>query len=638
MVVILPDGSRKEAREGESWLDFISREIGHGLAKSALAVKIDGVLKDLSAPVSGGTLVVLTASSPEGLEILRHSASHIMADAVTQLFPGTKVAIGPAVENGFYYDFDTEHRFTAEDFEKIEAKMNEIIEARLPFTRSEVTADEAIKMFRERNETYKVEIIQDIASPVVSLYTHGSFTDLCRGPHVPHTGIIKAFKLISVAGAYWRGDARNKMLQRIYGTAFPDKKSLDAYLHMLEEARERDHRKVGPELDLFTMTEEIGPGLALWTPNGAIIRTIIENFWRSEHYRNGYYLIYTPHIGRGRLWETSGHLGFYKGNMYSPMDIDGEDYYVKPMNCPFHVQMYRRRKWSYREFPIRWAELGTVYRYELSGVLNGLKRVRGFTQDDAHIFCRLDQLEEEIRRVIEFSLSILRAFDFEQFKVLLSTRPARGFVGEIPVWDKAERILDTVLKASGHPYQVNQGEGAFYGPKIDIVVTDTIGREWQLSTIQVDFNLPERFDLSYVGADNAEHRPIMIHRALMGSLERFFGLLIEHYKGAFPVWLAPIQAVVVPVTDRHIEVSEKLESLLKSVYIRVLVDRRSETTSYKVRDWAMMRVPYIIVLGDREASLETIVVRTRDGKQQTMLTESFIKHITLENKEGRYFR
>ncbi len=638
MDIILPDGTRKKAREGESWLEFISREIGQGLARNAVAVKINDTLRDVGAPVSEGTLVVITPASPEGLEIIRHSASHIMADAVTQLFPGTKVTIGPAIENGFYYDFDTEHRFSAEDLEKIEAKMTEIVKEKLPFTRREMPASEARKVFGDQGETYKVEIIDDLGAPIVSLYSHGSFTDLCRGPHVPHTGFVKAFKLLSVAGAYWRGDSKNKMLQRIYGTAFADKKHLDEHLRMLEEARERDHRKIGPELDLFTMSEDIGAGLVLWTPRGGIVRTIMENFWRSEHYRNGYELIYTPHIGRAHLWEMSGHLDFYKESMYAPMDIDGEDYYVKPMNCPFHVQMYLRRKWSYREFPIRWAELGTVYRYELSGVLNGLKRVRGFTQDDAHLFCRLDQLDAEVRRVLDFSLSILRAYDFEHFKVYLSTRPERKLVGDILVWDKAEASLDAVLKGTGLPYQINPGDGAFYGPKIDISVTDAIGREWQLSTIQVDFNLPERFDLTYVGADNAEHRPIMIHRALMGSLERFFGVLVEHYKGAFPVWLAPVQVVLVPVTDRHIEVAEKLESKMKSLYVRVLVDRRSETTSYKVRDWALQRVPYIIVVGDREAAMETVVVRMRDSSQKETRLDEFLAQIDRENKGGRYFR
>ncbi|HOW51731.1 MAG TPA: threonine--tRNA ligase [bacterium] len=637
MFVILPDGSQKEAKPGESWRDFIAREIGQGLAKNALAVKIGDAMKDVASPVEEGNLVVVTSSSPEGLDIIRHSASHIMADAVTQLFPGTKVTIGPAIDTGFYYDFDSDHRFTADDLEKIEAKMAEIIKAKQPFARREVTADEAIKMFRDLGENYKVEIIQDLGAQVVSLYTHGKFTDLCRGPHLPDTGLVKAHKILSVAGAYWRGDSKNKMLQRIYGTAFSDKKQLDEHLKLIEEARERDHRKIGPELDLYTMTDEIGMGLALWTPKGGIVRTVIENFWRREHYRHGYQLIYTPHIGRSHLWETSGHLDFYKEGMYSPMDIDGENYYVKPMNCPFHVQVYKRKKWSYREFPVRWAELGTVYRYELSGALNGLKRVRGFTQDDAHLFCRIDQLDDEISRVLDFSLHILRAYDFEQFKVYLSTRPEKKLVGDIAVWDKAEAALEAALKRSGLPYQINPGDGAFYGPKIDIAVTDAIGREWQLSTIQVDFNLPERFDLSYTGADGAEHRPIMLHRALMGSLERFFGVLIEHFKGAFPVWLAPTQVVLVPVTDRHHEIAEKLENRLKASNIRVLVDRRNEKTGYKVREWVVEKTPYIIVVGDKEESLETVSVRIRNGEQVEMRLDAFVEQVNHENRGGQYF-
>lgn len=637
MIIILPDGSRKEAKAGENWRDFIAREIGQGLAKNALAVRINDVMKDVASPVEEGSLVVVTSSSAEGLELIRHSASHIMADAVTQLFPGTKVTIGPAIEFGFYYDFDSDHRFTAEDLEKIEAKMAEIIKEKLPFARRVVTADEAIALFRGMGENYKIEIIRDLGAQVVSLYTHGKFTDLCRGPHLPDTGFVKAHKILSVAGAYWRGDSRNKMLQRIYGTAFADRKQLDEYLKQVEEARERDHRKLGPELDLYTMTDEIGMGLALWTPKGGVIRTIVENFWRKEHYRNGYEIVYTPHIGRSHLWETSGHLDFYKDGMYSPMDIDGENYYVKPMNCPFHIEIYKRKKWSYREFPIRWAELGTVYRYELSGALNGLKRVRGFTQDDAHLFCRLDQLDDEISRVLDFSLHILRAYDFEKFKVYLSTRPEKKLVGDLSVWDKAEAALEAALKRSGLPYQINPGDGAFYGPKIDIAVTDAIGREWQLSTIQVDFNLPERFDLTYVGSDGAEHRPIMLHRALMGSLERFFGVLIEHYKGAFPVWLAPTQVVLVPVTDRHHEIAEKLENRLKASNIRVLVDRRNEKTGYKVREWVVEKTPYIIVVGDKEASLETVSVRIRNGEQVEMRLDAFVEQVDRENRGGQYF-
>lgn len=634
--IILPDGSRKQSTEGQNWIEFIGKEIGQGLAKNALAVSINGVMKDVSTPVESGSMKVITSKNPEGIEIIRHSTSHIMADAVTSLFPGTKVTIGPSIDSGFYYDFDSEHRFTNEDLMAIEEKMRETIKAKLPFIRKVVSKEDAIKLFSGLGETYKVEIINDLGDEPVSLYTHGAFTDLCRGPHMPDTGFVKAFKLLSVAGAYWRGDEKNKMLQRIYGTAFEDKAALDGYLKMMEEARERDHRKLGAELDLFVLNETVGPGLAHWTPKGSIIRTIIENFWRKEHYKNGYELVYTPHIGRSILWETSGHLGFYKDGMYSPMDIDGENYFVKPMNCPFHVQIYKRKKWSYRELPIRWAELGTVYRYEKSGVLNGLKRVRGFTQDDAHLFCRIDQLDDEIMQLIDFSLHILRSYDFEKFNVYLSTRPEK-YVGDIEVWNKAEKALEDSLKKSGLPYAINEGDGAFYGPKIDICVTDAIGRQWQLSTIQVDFNLPERFDLTYTATDNSEQRPIMLHRALMGSLERFFGVLIEHFKGAFPVWLAPTQVVIIPVADRHQEISEKLENMLKNSNIRVHIDRRSEKTGYKVRECVMQKIPYIIVLGDNETELKTISVRTRDGEQAAYDIQAFIDKINNENKGGLYF-
>ncbi|HNW16620.1 MAG TPA: threonine--tRNA ligase, partial [bacterium] len=507
--VTLPDGRIVSSEKAENWLEFIKREIGAGLAKAAVAVSVNGKTVDVTSNVETGGMTVITTKSPEGLEIIRHSTSHVMADAVQKLFPGTKVTIGPAIDNGFYYDFDSPHRFSQEDFEAIEMKMADIIKAKHPFVRKEVSKEEAIELFTNMGENYKVEIIHDLNEPVVSLYFSGDFVDLCRGPHVPDTGFIKAYKLMSVAGAYWRGDEKNAMLQRLYATGFATKEALEAHIKMLEEAKERDHRKLGADLDLFDFSENVGAGLVLWTPNGGVVRTVVENFWRKQHVRNGYELVFTPHIGRSHLWETSGHLGFYKESMYSPMDIDGEDYYVKPMNCPFHVMLYKRKKWSYREFPFRWAELGTVYRYEKSGTLNGLKRVRGFTQDDAHLFCRLDQLEDEIKRVLDFSLFMLRSFEFNEFKLFLSTRPQK-YVGQIEVWDKAEEALRNTLEKSGLSWETNEGDGAFYGPKIDINVTDSIGRLWQLTTIQVDFNLPERFDISYTGDDGAEHRPIMV--------------------------------------------------------------------------------------------------------------------------------
>ena len=493
--VILPDGKSIEVLKKINWLEFIKENIGEGLARNALAVSIEDKLVDVSTEVISGNMKVITSRSEEGLDLVRHSAAHIMADAVTQLFPETKVTIGPSIEHGFYYDFDSPHRFSIDDFQAIESKMKEIIKAKLPFVREDVSSKDATELFTKMGENYKVELIEDLGEQSVSLYKHGNFVDLCRGPHLPHTGFVKAFKLLSVAGAYWRGDEKRQMLQRVYATAFHSKDDLKAHLKMLEEAKERDHRKLGKELDLFEFSEAVGSGLALWTPNGGIIRTVIENFWRKQHTRNGYQIVYTPHIGKGTLWETSGHLNFYKDSIYNPMDIDGEDYYVKPMNCPFHVMIYKRKKWSYREFPFRWAELGTVYRYEKSGTLNGLKRVRGFTQDDAHLFCRLDQLETELKRTLDFSLFMLRSFDFSNFKLYLSTRPEK-YVGKIEIWDKAEEALKKTLEASGLEWELQEGDGAFYGPKIDINVTDSIGRDWQLSTVQVDFNLPEKFDLN----------------------------------------------------------------------------------------------------------------------------------------------
>ncbi len=635
--ITLPDGKHIDSNLNESWLDFIKREIGAGLAKSAVAVSINDRLVDVSEPVQSGEMKVVTLKSPEGLNIVRHSAAHIMADAVTQIFPDTKVTIGPSIETGFYYDFDSPHRFSESDFETIEKKMAEIIKANIPFKRKVVSKEEAIELFSKMGETYKIELIEEINEPTVSLYFHGDFVDLCRGPHLPDTGFVKTFKLLSVAGAYWRGDEKNKMLQRLYATAFNSKNDLEQYLKMVEEAKERDHRKLGKELDLFEFSEDIGQGLVLWTPNGGIVRTVIENFWKKEHYRNGYELIYTPHIGRSKLWETSGHLDFYKEGMYSPMDIDGEDYYAKPMNCPFHIVLYKRKKWSYREFPFRWAELGTVYRYEKSGTLNGLKRVRGFTQDDAHLFCTMEQLEQEITRVLNFSIYMLKSFDFSSYKLYLSTRPESDFVGEVSVWDKAEEALEATLKKSGLEWELNKGDGAFYGPKIDILVTDSIGREWQLSTIQVDFNLPERFDLSYIGEDGQEHRPIMIHRALLGSIERFFGVLIEHFKGAFPVWLAPVQVALLTVADRHVETAQKLEKKFLKKGIRVKIDDRNEKIGYKIREWSMEKVPYILVLGDAEASLDKIPVRERGGKQISFEVDEFIEKINNENSGGVYF-
>jgi len=548
--------------------------------------------------------------SENELETLRHSTAHIMAQAVKELYPETKITIGPSIKDGFYYDFDRDTPFAVEDLEKIEKKMNEIIKSNLSFERMEVSKDEARKIFKA--EGYKIELINEIPDEKVSIYKQGNFIDLCRGPHLPSTGKVKSFKLLSVAGSYWRGSEKNKMLQRIYGTSFFTKDELEKYLNKLEEAKKRDHRKLGKELDLFSMDDEVGAGLVNWHPKGALIRYLIENFWREEHYKNGYQIVYSPHIARVNLWHTSGHMDFYKENMYSPMDIEGMPYIVKPMNCPFHIKIYKSKLKSYRELPIRWAELGTVYRYERSGVLHGLLRVRGFTQDDAHIFCRLDQLSDEIERVLNFTLYMLRSFGFKDFDVYLSTRP-EGYVGTLSNWEKATDALKGALDKAGLKFEIDPGAGVFYGPKIDVKIKDSLERTWQCSTIQVDFNLPERFDVKYIGEDGSAHQPIMIHRALLGSLERFFGCLIEHYAGAFPLWLAPVQAKVMTITDKQNDyASEVLNQLLNSG-IRGEADLRNEKVGFKIREAQLEKTPYMLIAGNKEVESKTISVRKRDG-------------------------
>ncbi|MCX7911703.1 MAG: threonine--tRNA ligase [Dehalococcoidales bacterium] len=559
---------------------------------------------------------------------MRHSAAHVLAQAVLSLFPDAKFAIGPAVEDGFYYDFDLPRTLSPEDLPVIEAKMKEIIGADLPFERREVTREEAKRLFA--TQPYKLELIDEIPGDKLTVYQQGNFVDLCRGPHVRSTGEIGAFKLTSIAGAYWRGDEHNPMLQRIYGVAFPSQEELDSYLARLEEAKKRDHRRLGRELDLFILPEEIGGGLAIYTPKGGRIRTIIEDFWRREHLANGYEILYTPHIGLSRLWEISGHLDFYRENMYAPIIIDEQHYYIKPMNCPFHILAYKSRLRSYRELPLRWAELGTVYRYERSGVLSGLLRVRGFTQDDAHIFCTPEQMEGEISEVLRFSLYMLRTFGFEKFHVYLSTRPADA-VGEMTRWEDAQRALRRVIEENRLEYSVDEGGGAFYGPKIDIKIEDALGREWQATTIQFDFNLPERFDMVYTGADGKEHRPYMIHRALLGSWERFFGLLIEHYAGAFPTWLAPVQVKLIPVADRHLDYCQKAAAELKKHGIRAEVDDRPERMNAKIRQAQLEKVPYMLVIGDKEVSANTLAVRRRSGEQLPPQTiDSFASKIRQE--------
>ncbi|MCE5324452.1 threonine--tRNA ligase [bacterium] len=545
----------------------------------------------------------------EELSTLRHSTSHVMAHAVKNLFPDAKIAIGPSIEDGFYYDFGVSRAFTPEDLERISEEMAKIIAGKSEFVRKEISRDEALEIFK--NEPYKTELIKELPDgETISIYEENGFVDLCRGPHIANTGEVKAYKLLHAAGAYWRGDERNPMLQRIYGTAFVTQKDLDEYLLKLEEAEKRDHRKLGRELDLFSIQEEAGPGLVFWHPKGALVRKIIEDYWRNEHYANGYELVYTPHIARQDLWKTSGHLDFFTENMFQPMEVEGQPYLIKPMNCPFHLLIYKSTVRSYRELPIRWAELGTVYRYERSGVLHGLMRVRGFTQDDAHIICTRDQLDSETKRVLDFVLMILKRFGFEQFEIYLSTRPEKS-VGEDDVWEQAMDSLKAALDSSGLEYKIDEGGGAFYGPKIDVKIKDAIGRVWQCSTIQVDFNEPERFDITYVGQDNQQHRPIMIHRALFGSLERFMGVLIEHYAGAFPLWLAPVQTVVIPIADRHVEYAEKVASKLKAEGLRVQVDDRNEKTGYKIREAQMQKIPYMLVVGDREAEADAVSVRSR---------------------------
>src|SRR5210317_1181083 len=605
--------------------------------KQTIAVYANDKAIDLDAELDEDCVIVpIKKDSPEGLEILRHSTSHIMAQAVRELFgDDVKIAIGPAIENGFYYDFLRDTPFSPEDFEKIEQKMAEIAGQALPFSHRTISRQEAIEMFRNQGEKYKVELLEEIEDDTVSIYQQGSFVDLCRGPHIPNTSWVKDFKLLRVAGAYWRGDENNDVLQRIYGTAFFDKKALKKHLNDLEEAKKRDHRRLGKDLQLFTINDQIGPGLILWQPKGSQLRRLIEDYWKDEHYRHGYELLYTPHIARQDLWQTSGHLDFYSENMYAPMEIDDVKYQLKPMNCPFHIGVYKSNKRSYREFPIRWAELGTVYRYERAGALHGLLRVRGFTQDDAHIFCRKDQLEEEIFNILELNLLILKRFGFEDYDVYLSTRPEKS-VGSDDIWAKSTEALKQALEKKGLGFEIDPGEGVFYGPKIDIKIKDQLGRSWQCSTIQVDFNLPERFDMTYTGSDNTEHQPIMIHRALMGSLERFVGVLIEHYAGAFPIWFAPVQARILNITDDQAEYGVEVFQQLRKAGVRVEKDLRNEKLNYKIREAQMAKIPYMLIIGEKEKADGTVTVRMRDGKNlPPMSIDEFAEKIEEETRQGR---
>lgn len=606
--ITLPDGSKKQVAAGTTLHD-VAAGIGRRLAKEALVGKVNGKLVDLSTPLeSNADIEIITFDSDEGKEVYWHSTAHLMAQAVKRLYPEAQVTIGPPIDGGFYYDFYF-RPFTPEDLEAIEKKMEELARENFEIECKVMPRDEAAKFFKSIGEEYKVEILNEIpADERITFYSQGEFIDLCRGPHVPSTNYIKTFKLISTAGAYWRGDENNVQLQRIYGTSYPKKSMLEEHLKRLEEAKRRDHRKVGKELGLFSVNQELGSGLILWHPKGALVRHLVENFWREEHLSNGYELLYSPHIARRDLWHTSGHLDFYAENMYAPMTIDETDYQLKPMNCPFHLLIYKNETRSYRDLPIRWAELGTVYRYERSGVLHGLLRVRGFTQDDAHLFCRPDQLDEEIDRVLDFCLYMLRSFGFTDFEVYLSTRPEK-FVGSKANWEIATESLRRGLEKSGLDWQIDPGEGVFYGPKIDIKIKDVLGRAWQCSTIQVDFNEPERFDISYVGSDGEDHRPIMIHRALLGSIERFFGVLIEHYAGAFPLWLAPVQAVVLPITDHQQDYAYEVQRQLKDRGFRVDVDDRNEKVNFKIREAEVQKVPYMLIVGKREVEAGTVSLR-----------------------------
>ncbi|MGQ9700770.1 MAG: threonine--tRNA ligase [Candidatus Bipolaricaulaceae bacterium] len=608
--VMLPSGEVREA-QGVSFLELL----GPG-AKEAAAALLDGKVYDLRETVpETGEARILTTSAPEALEVLRHTAAHILAHAVLRLFPGTKLAIGPAIADGFYYDFRFEKPISHEDLERIDREMRRIVEEDIPLERIWIPRGEAERLLREQGEIYKLELLAEIPGEEISFYRQGEFLDLCRGPHLPSTGLVQHFKLLDVAGAYWRGDPNRDMLTRIYGTAFASAEELEKFLRWREEARRRDHRVLGPSLDLFSVQNEmVGAGLVLWHPKGARVRRLVEDFWVAEHYQAGYQLVYTPHIGRSRLWQISGHLDFYRDSMYAPMDIEGQEFFLKPMNCPFHIAIYKTKTRSYRELPIRYCELGTVYRFERSGVLHGLLRVRGFTQDDAHIICRPDQVEEEIRNVLQFALHILRAFGFREFTAYLSTRPEK-FIGNPEDWDRATEALRKAVEGEGLSYEIRAGEGAFYGPKIDLEIQDSLKRPWQLTTIQFDFNLPERFDMAFVGSDGRAHRPYMIHRALLGSLERFFGILIEHYGGAFPVWLAPVQAVVLPVSEKEIPYAEEVAGKLLAEGIRVEAwTKEGKTLRWLVREAQLQKIPYILVCGAREVAEGKVALRLRTGE------------------------
>jgi threonyl-tRNA synthetase len=628
--VTLPDGHVKDIEAGSP--------VGEVLPGDALCARVNGNLVDLSWPVSEDVSVEpVMASGPEGLHVLRHSAAHVMAQAVCDLYPGAKYAIGPPIEDGFYYDFDLPVQLTPDDLERIEARMREIEKEGQPFRREELSREEALARFQD--QPYKREIIEAAETEEgalgdrFSVYRNDGWADLCLGPHVPSTGRVGAFKLLSLAGAYWRGDERRPQLQRIYGTAWATEDDLEAYLHRMEEAERRDHRKLGRQLDLFSFPDELGAGLAVWHPRGGILRKQLEDYVREVHLRRGYLPVFTPHLARSVLWETSGHLAKYRENMYPPMEAENAEYFVKPMNCPFHVLVYKSRTRSYRDLPMRLSELGTVYRHERAGVLHGLLRIRGFTQDDSHIICRPDQLVDEILEVFDLTLEIHRTFGFEEPEVRLSTKPGLA-IGDEAMWKRATDTLLAALDRSGLPYEVAEGEGTFYGPKVDFHFRDAVGRLWQLTTVQCDFALPERFEMEYMGEDNERHRPVMIHRAILGAVERFTGVLIEHYAGAFPLWLAPEQIRIVPVADRHAEHAGGLAGRLRARGLRAEVDESRETVPKKIRDAQLMKVPYTLVVGDKEIEAGTVAVRDRSGREVRGIPfEPFVDAVSREADE-----
>jgi len=614
-------------------LKSILSEIKEKCQELPIAFKCNGEILDWHTPLNESLeLTPLYSKDKEALLVLRHTAAHIIAQAVKELFPDAKLGIGPATEEGFFYDIYYPEPFKEEDLKKIEKQAKKIIKRRLEIQRRDVSKEEAYEIFSNLKEDFKLELLKEFEEDTVSIYSQGEFVDLCKGPHVLHTGLVKAIKVLSLAGAYWKGKEGNPMLWRIYGTAFFSKEDLQEYLNWLEEVKKRDHRRLGQTLELFSIEEDIGPGLVLWLPKGARVRRVIENFWIDEHYRRGYELVYTPHIALRKLWKISGHLDFYEENMFPPMELENRSYQIKPMNCPFHIYIYNQKRRSYRELPIRYCELGTVYRFERSGVLHGLLRVRGFTQDDAHIFCREDQLEEELTNVLDLVVYFLKVFGFKEYQIFVSTRPDK-FVGSPEIWDKAESALKKALENKGLAYEIDPGEGVFYGPKIDLKIKDVIGRFWQCSTIQVDFNLPERFDIVYVGEDNKFYRPIMIHRALFGSMERFLGVLIENYAGAFPFWIAPVQLKVLPITDRVIDYAEEVARFFETRGFRVERDYRNEKLNYKIRVAQQEKVPYMLIIGDKEAENHLISVRTRTGEQINQISpEEFLTKITKENQ------